>query len=236
MSIFIVDFATSSRCRVKEPSRGLKWEDGGDEEGKGEVEKVNREGPILPSLIIDFSRSKLPLLCLTPTRHLITTNLNRRCQSHRSFTCKYSTVRAVVSASIFMPNKLPSGVAGGFAPPDPAAAKSVSCAAQTNTLKIVSSSSNLAPADVERDGSADALLEELQSILKTIPTEDPRGSEDIYGLGISIMWGSKDLEWQNLCPQGCGGASTVQATDEHKAKFKKALEIADALVAKGIGS
>ena len=59
MLIFIVDLEASFRCKVKEPSRGLKWEAEGEEEGKGEVEKVNRGGPILPSLIMGFSRSNL---------------------------------------------------------------------------------------------------------------------------------------------------------------------------------
>lgn len=59
VSIFIVDLAASFRCNVKEPSRGLKWEVEG-EEGKGEVEKVNRGGPILPSLTMGFPHSKHP--------------------------------------------------------------------------------------------------------------------------------------------------------------------------------
>ena len=75
------------------------------------------------------------------------------------------------------------------------------------------------------------LIEELQSILKSIP-----GGQDIYGLDIGIVWGSKDLEWQNVGSDGCGGESNVKATDEQKKKFKRALEIADALVAKGVGS
>lgn len=82
----------------------------------------------------------------------------------------------------------------------------------------------------------DALVGELQSILKTIPTENPRGSEDIYGLDTSIMWGSDDFVWENAGAQGCGGSSTVKATDEDKAKFKKALEIAEKLVARGVGA
>ena len=89
---------------------------------------------------------------------------------------------------------------------------------------------------MKKDDAADALVKELQSILKSIPTEEPRGSEDIYGLGISIMWGSDDFVWQNIGPAGCGGISDVQATDEDKAKFKRALDIADTLVAKGVGS
>ncbi|KAF9646441.1 hypothetical protein BDM02DRAFT_3022767 [Thelephora ganbajun] len=129
------------------------------------------------------------------------------------------------------------GITGGFAPPDPTAVKSVSYTAETNTLQITSSSSsNLAPISVNKDDSVDALVEELQSILKTLPTEKPQGSEDIYGLDTSIMWGSDEFEWQNGGSQGCGGSSTVQATNEQKAKFRRALEITDTLVAKGIGS
>lgn len=133
-------------------------------------------------------------------------------------------------------DRLPSGISGGFAPPEPAAVKSVTYAG-TNSLQITSSSSNnVAQTNVPKDGSVDVLVEELQSILRSIPTEDPPGSEDIYGLNTSIMWGSSEFEWRNAGPQGCGGYSSVQATDEQKAKFKRALEIADALVAKGVGS
>lgn len=136
-----------------------------------------------------------------------------------------------------MPNRLSSGIVGGFAPPAPTAVKTVSYTAQTNILQI-SSSSDLAPIIVKKDDfvGVDALVEELQSILKTIPTEVPKGSEDIYGLDVSVMWGSDDFVWENAGAQGCGGFSTVKATDEDKEKFKKALGIAEKLVAKGVGS
>ncbi|KAG6835244.1 hypothetical protein H0H93_003580, partial [Arthromyces matolae] len=63
-----------------------------------------------------------------------------------------------------------------------------------------------------------------------LPTEFPPGSEDIYGLDTSIAWGSEDLEWVNGGPQGCGGGpSEVQATDEQKAKFKRAVDIVQEL-------
>lgn len=58
VSSFIVDFAGSFLCKVKKPSRGLKWEVEGEEEGKGEVEKVNRGCPILLSLIMVFPHSE----------------------------------------------------------------------------------------------------------------------------------------------------------------------------------
>ncbi len=53
------------------------------------------------------------------------------------------------------------------------------------------------------------------------PRRSPPGSEDIYGLDISIAWGSEDLMWQNGGPSGCGGGtSSVQATDEDKAQVQ----------------
>ena len=137
---------------------------------------------------------------------------------------------------MFASNRILSGITGGFAPPDPAAVKSVTYAADVGALQITSPSSSLTPVRAEKDSSVDALVEELQSILKSIPTESPPGSEDIYGLNTSIMWGSDEFVWRNAGPQGCGGMSSVQATDEQKKKFERALAIADALVAKGFGS
>lgn len=67
MSISIVVFAVSPRCKVREPSRGSRWEDNEDEEGEGEVEKVNRGGPILLSLIIGFPHPERPLRVLCHT-------------------------------------------------------------------------------------------------------------------------------------------------------------------------
>lgn len=69
--------------------------------------------------------------------------------------------------------------------------------------------------------------------MKELPTEQPPGSEDIYGLNTGIVWGSSNLEWANGGPQGCGGGkSTVQVTEEQKAKFKRAVEIVKQLVDK----
>jgi len=69
-------------------------------------------------------------------------------------------------------------------------------------------------------------VEELHGILKVLPTEQPMGSEDIYGLDTSIMWGSEDLQWQNGGPAGCsGGSSSVKATREDRKKFERAVEI-----------
>jgi hypothetical protein len=70
------------------------------------------------------------------------------------------------------------------------------------------------------------VIDELHSILKQLPTEQPPGSEDIYGLDTSIAWQSDDLEWCNGGPQGCGGGeSYVHADGEQKKNFKRAIEI-----------
>jgi hypothetical protein len=83
------------------------------------------------------------------------------------------------------------------------------------------------------DSHTTALVDELHGILREIPTESPPGSQDIYGLDTSILWGSNDLEWCNGGPAGCGGGeSEVQATPEQKAKFKRAVEIVHELVGK----
>ena len=79
-----------------------------------------------------------------------------------------------------------------------------------------------------------ALVDELHSILKSIPTESPPGSEDIYGMNTSIAWGSEDLMWMNGGPSGCvAGTSEVQATHEDKVKFMRAVEIINILLQMG---
>lgn len=89
------------------------------------------------------------------------------------------------------------------------------------------------PKQLSVDEPTEALVDELHTILKSIPTESPPGSEDIYGLDTSIAYGSEDLQWQNGGPRGCGGGeSFVKATDEDKAKFKRAVEIITHLVEK----
>lgn len=84
------------------------------------------------------------------------------------------------------------------------------------------------------DSPHTALIDELQSILKKIPTESPPGSEDIYGLDTSIAWGSDDLQWCNGGPSGCGGGSSqTQASAEDKNKFKRAVAIVNELIMQG---
>ena len=52
-------------------------------------------------------------------------------------------------------------------------------------------------------------------------------------MDTGIACGSEDLMWMNGGPQGCGGGvSQVQASDEDKRKFKRAVEIVNLLVEK----
>ncbi|CAE6433244.1 unnamed protein product [Rhizoctonia solani] len=138
--------------------------------------------------------------------------------------------------------RLQHGIVGGFAPPTPNAIHQLARSSDNpGSLFIQSmvrpegtpSLKEHAPKNLPIDDpshESNALIDELHSILKQIPTEQPPGSEDIYGLNTSIMWGSDDLEWVNGGPQGCGGGtSEVQPTEEQKAKFKRAVEIVNEL-------
>jgi len=134
------------------------------------------------------------------------------------------------------------GIAGGFAPPTPSAIYTVTATQNQPHLNITSAvrpdgtpslqdalPKSLPISDVE----ASTLVDELHGILKSIPTEHPPGSQDIYGMDTSIAWGSEDMQWSNGGPQGCGGGqSQTQPNDEEKAKFKRAIEIVNKLVAK----
>jgi hypothetical protein len=135
------------------------------------------------------------------------------------------------------------GITGGFAPPTPNAIHTITQPLNKIELFIRSATRT----DGSTQGLQDAvpksissvekhtvsLVDELHGILKTIPTELPPGSEDIYGLDTSIAWFSQDLQWIDGGPQGCsGGISTVQPTQEDKVKFKRAVEIVHELIQK----
>jgi len=80
----------------------------------------------------------------------------------------------------------------------------------------------------------DQLVAELEKILKDLPTEQPPGSADIYGMDIGLMYGSDKVEWMNGGPEGCGGGlSGVIATDEQKEQFKRAVAIVEELAELG---
>ncbi|KAF9485719.1 hypothetical protein BDN70DRAFT_910071 [Pholiota conissans] len=136
--------------------------------------------------------------------------------------------------------RLQEGITGGFAPPTPNLIHTITQPLNSDTLTIITalrpvgtpSLQNLAPKYLTKDDENSKLVDELHGILKNLPTESPPGSQDIYGLDTSIAWGSDDLEWMNGSPQGCGGGtSEVQATDEQKAQFKRAVEIVKQLAA-----
>lgn len=144
------------------------------------------------------------------------------------------------------------GIAGGFAPPTPDAIHTIDfyepafSAASTDqhpVLQVTSSvresgtpalpsafPKSLTVASGSEDESA---IHDLKDLLKQLPVESPPGSQDIYGLNTSIAWMSDDLQWYNGGPEGCGGGqSEVQADEEHKVKFKRAVEIVNGLVNK----
>ncbi|EIN14219.1 hypothetical protein PUNSTDRAFT_59646, partial [Punctularia strigosozonata HHB-11173 SS5] len=139
-----------------------------------------------------------------------------------------------------------SGITGGFAPPTPNHIFTVTRPENKESLNITAAvrpkgtpglqsavPKSLGLSDVVGDSKAEALVEELHDILKNLPTEQPPGSEDIYGFDTSIAWGSEDLMWCNGSPQGCGGGqSEVQVTEEQKASFRRAVDIVNELVNK----
>ncbi|KAF8604832.1 hypothetical protein BDV93DRAFT_522156 [Ceratobasidium sp. AG-I] len=137
--------------------------------------------------------------------------------------------------------RMQHGITGGFAPPTPSAIHNlVRSSDQPDKLVIQSmvrpegtpQLNSLGDKHLSIDDHED-LVQELHSILKELPTEQPPGSEDIYGLDTSIMWGSDDLEWANGGPSGCGGGqSEVQPTADQKAKFKRAVAIVSELTDK----
>ncbi|KAF7296809.1 hypothetical protein MIND_00911900 [Mycena indigotica] len=137
--------------------------------------------------------------------------------------------------------RLQHGIAGGFAPPTPDSVYTIARSDGIASLAITAAVrpdgtpelQEAAPKSLALDDASGTLVDELHSILRSIPTESPPGSEDIYGLDTSIFWGSDDLEWYNGGPQGCGGGfSEVKATEEDKTKFKRAVEIIKELVNK----
>lgn len=89
--------------------------------------------------------------------------------------------------------------------------------------------------DADAHGSTvEALVSELKGILQDIPQSD-ESSADIYGLDIGILFGSDQVQWRNGAFEGCdaGGADTAPSK-EQKAKFERAVEISEELVALGV--
>ena len=133
------------------------------------------------------------------------------------------------------------GITGGFAPPTPSAVYTVTASPQQSAYAITSqirpdgtpTLQDALPKSLAPTSETSALVDELEGILRTIPTEIPVGSQDIYGMDVGLAYGSANLEWFNGGPAGCGvGESSVQASAEDKKKFARAVEIVEELVAK----
>jgi hypothetical protein len=134
-----------------------------------------------------------------------------------------------------------AGITGGFAPPTPTAVHQLALSREQPALVQITSSlrphgtptlQDAMPKTLAAD-AADPLVDELHALLKDLPTEQPPGSQDIYGLDTSIMFGMDGFEWCNGGPAGCGGGeSMVQVNDAQKKQFKRAVEIVNELVQK----
>ncbi|KAH6964940.1 hypothetical protein EDB82DRAFT_511257 [Fusarium venenatum] len=123
--------------------------------------------------------------------------------------------------------RLRQGIIGGFAPPTPDLVIEITGDGGSLQINIhEGGGSHDSTTKTETVAAHEALVDELHGILKELPMEEPRGSEDIYGLNVGIAWGSDDLEWTNGGPQGCsGGSSFVQASEDQKQQFNRAIEI-----------
>lgn len=132
------------------------------------------------------------------------------------------------------------GITQGFAPATPDAIYTITRPKDQSTLSVSCAERNPGAPSLDEfapkalpHSAVETLIDELHSILKKLPMESPPGSEDIYGLGISIAWGSDDLMWCNSGPEGCGGGvSQVKASEEQKLEFKRAVEIIEQIVNK----
>ncbi|CAG8627612.1 9551_t:CDS:2 [Ambispora gerdemannii] len=70
-----------------------------------------------------------------------------------------------------------------------------------------------------------ALVTDLRSTLRVLPTESPAGGEDIYGFDTSIHIQTDDgFEWRNGGPEGCTHhESKTKPTEEQKAIFQELI-------------
>ncbi|KAI0066525.1 hypothetical protein BV25DRAFT_1796324 [Artomyces pyxidatus] len=140
--------------------------------------------------------------------------------------------------------RIQHGITGGFAPPRPSAVHDLSLESSTSPFIVLSSAIREdgtpsllphPPKSVPVSDDTTALIDELQTILRRLPTENPP-SADIYRQDIGIFWqGADGFTWVNAAPQGCGGwEGDVKVTDEDRKAFGRAVEITETLVGRGV--
>ncbi|KAH7336436.1 hypothetical protein BKA65DRAFT_506440 [Rhexocercosporidium sp. MPI-PUGE-AT-0058] len=132
--------------------------------------------------------------------------------------------------------RLQVGITGGFAPPSPSAIHTITRDPSSPQLTINSlhrtpgsPDHQLTPQPTKNLPVKDynTQIEQIYSILKELPTEEPVGSEDIYGLDTGVSWSSGDgWKWSNGGPEGCGSEmSDVQVGKEEKVKFGEVVRL-----------
>jgi hypothetical protein len=136
-----------------------------------------------------------------------------------------------------------TGITGGFAPPAPSAIHDLSWKPGTPHIFLVSRfPSNaeaeelaLNPRGIPISDDTTELVNELEHILRELPTEEVPSS-DIYGRNIGIFWqGADGFVWANSAPEGCGGfQSEISVTDDNRRAFDRAVEITEILVKRGV--
>jgi len=131
--------------------------------------------------------------------------------------------------------QLTEGIVGGFKPPT--IRRVVEITGDRDTV-FVKRSSLKGRDDYEvqqgviTSQEVTAFMTKLPANLGALPTENPQGGEDIYGLDTSISFQTEGFEWRNGGPEGCTGQeSIVKPSAEQKALFKdlasKILEIGE---------
>ncbi|KAI8815321.1 hypothetical protein BJ742DRAFT_783157 [Cladochytrium replicatum] len=82
------------------------------------------------------------------------------------------------------------------------------------------------PKQFTASATVSKFVDELVAAFRTLPRENPPGSEDIYGFDVSISIdyapeGGQKFRWENRPNSGCVASdSSVVPSDEEKAKFK----------------
>ncbi|CAG7850506.1 SubName: Full=Uncharacterized protein {ECO:0000313/EMBL:CCA74295.1} [Serendipita indica DSM 11827] len=138
--------------------------------------------------------------------------------------------------------QLTHGIQGGIMPPNPTSIQTLTSAPENgqpsllfkqtkrshDQPKLPDEPTIQSTAAVSKISQIDGLIAELEGILKKLPTENPPGGKDIYGLDIGLMYGSDNVEWMNAAPSGCGGGfSEVEPTPEQIEQFKRAVAIVE---------